>query len=58
MRWQQADAALEKEKRKIQTPGGYDNVKNMLQGGSVNTFDGFRLGASKQVNLNTMVSHL
>ena len=54
---EQADAALEKEKRKIQTPGGYDNVKNMLQGGSVNTFDGFRLGASKQVNLNTMVSH-
>jgi hypothetical protein len=48
---------LEKDKPKIKAPGGYDNVKNTFQGASVNTFDGFRLGASKQVNLNTMVSH-
>lgn len=54
---EQADAALEKEKKKIKTPIQYENLKNSLQAGSVNTYDGFRFIVQKQVNLNTVVSH-
>lgn len=54
----QADAALENDKKKIKTPIQYENLKNSLQAGSVNTYDGFRFIVQKQVNLNTVVSHL
>jgi hypothetical protein len=54
----QADAAIESEKEKIKTPAQYENLRGTLQQGSVNAFDGFRVVVQKQVNLNTVVSHL
>ena len=55
---EQADAAIENEKGKIKTPMHFENLRGTLMQGSPNTFDGFRLVVQKQVNLNTVVSHL
>lgn len=55
---EQADSEIEKKKDKIKTPMQWENLVHTLQQGSPNTFDGFRLGVQKQVNLNTVVSHL
>ena len=55
---EQADAAAEKDKSTIKVPGQFENIKNIIQQSSVNTYDGFRFQVQKQVNLNTVVSHL
>ena len=55
---QQADAAIESHKAKIKVPMQYENVKNVVSQGSVNTFDGCRVSVQKQLNLDTVVSHL
>ena len=55
---EQADAAAEKAKSTIKVPGQFENIKNLIQQSSVNTYDGFRFQVQKQVNLNTVVSHL
>ena len=55
---EQADAAIENQKSKIKPPMNWENIKNSFQNGSVNSFDGFRTIVQKQVNLNTVVSHL
>mmetsp|Transcript_7928 Transcript_7928/g.7081 ORF Transcript_7928/g.7081 Transcript_7928/m.7081 type:complete len:318 (+) Transcript_7928:43-996(+) len=52
----QANKSL-KEVHKIQTPIQFDNLKSVIQQGTVNTYDGFRLIVQKQVNLNSVVSH-
>lgn len=53
----QADAIL-KEGQVVRTPIQFEDLKNTLNKGSVNTFDGFRVIVQKQLNLNTVVSHL
>ncbi len=53
-----ADATLEKDRPKIAAPQSFDNLKNTLASASVNSYDGFRAIVQKQVNLNTVVSHL
>ena len=53
----QADAAFDNARR-VKTPMQYENLRNSLQAGSVNTYDGFRFIVQKQINLNTVVSHL
>jgi hypothetical protein len=55
---EQADAAIENEKAKIRTPMQFENLKNTLSQGSVHPYDGFRVIVQKQVNLNSVVSHL
>lgn len=55
---EQADAAIENQKLKLRTPLLYENLRNTISQGSVSTFDGFRCAVQKQVNLNTVVSHL
>lgn len=42
---------------KIRTPMQFENLKNILNQGYVNNYDGFRMVVQKQVNLNTVVSH-
>mmetsp|Transcript_2848 Transcript_2848/g.4360 ORF Transcript_2848/g.4360 Transcript_2848/m.4360 type:complete len:323 (-) Transcript_2848:115-1083(-) len=54
---EQADAAVEDEKSKIKTPMQFENLKNSLMVGNVNSYDGFRVMVQKQINLNTVVSH-
>lgn len=54
----QADAAVENDKKRIKTPMQYENLKHSLSSASVNTYDGMRFIVQKQVNLNTVVSHL
>ena len=41
----------------IKTPMQYENLKSVLQQGTVSSYDGFRLVVQKQLNLNTVVSH-
>lgn len=53
-----ADAAIEDEKSKVKTPMQYEGLRGTLMQGSPNAFDGFRVVVQKQVNLNTVVSHL
>ena len=55
---EQADAAIENEKAKIKTPMQFADLKGTLMQGTPNAFDGFRVVVQKQVNLNTVVSHL
>lgn len=55
---EQADAAIEKNKLKIKTPLQWESVRNQLHMGTVGSYDGFRAIVQKQVNLNTVVSHL
>lgn len=55
---QEADEAIEKSKTTIKTPQQFENIKNIIQQASVNTYDGFRFTVQKQINLNTVVSHL
>ena len=55
---EQANAAIETQKSKIKTPPLFESIKQTIDQGSVNTFDGFRCAVQKQVNLNTVVSHL
>jgi hypothetical protein len=54
----QADAAIQNEKSKIRTPMQFENLRGTLHQGSPHTFDGLRVAVQKQVNLNTVVSHL
>jgi len=54
---EQADAIL-KEGQTIKTPIQFEDLRSTLNKGSVNTFDGFRVIVQKQLNLNTVVSHL
>ena len=54
----QADAAIEKDKARIKTPMQYESLRNVFGATSVGTYDGFRFAVQKQVNLNTVVSHL
>jgi hypothetical protein len=42
----------------LKTPMQFENLRNTLTQGSVNTYDGFRIVVQKQVNLNAVVSHL
>lgn len=49
---------MESDKKRIKTPMQYENLKHSLSVGSVNTYDGMRFVVQKQVNLNTVVSHL
>ena len=53
-----ADEAIEQKKTRIKTPPQFENIKNIIQQASVNTFDGFRFTVQKQINLNTVVNHL
>lgn len=53
----QADA-VKNERNKIRTPMQYENLRGTMHQGSPNTFDGLRVAVQKQVNLNTVVSHL
>lgn len=53
-----ADAALVDLKPKIKTPVQYLDIHDILQKGTVHTFDGFRVQVQKQLNLNVVVSHL
>lgn len=53
-----ADAAAEAERLRIKTPIQYEDLRGVLQGCSVNNYDGFRFIVQKQINLNTAVSHL
>ena len=46
------------DKIKSKTPMQFENLKNTLNQGNVNVYDGFRVIVQKQVNLNTVVSHL
>lgn len=55
---EQAEAEIEKDRRKVKTPIQYEDLRGVLQGSSVNSYDGFRFIVQKQVNLNTAVSHL
>ena len=55
---QQADAAAEAQRFNIKTPPHLEQLRLGLGAGRVNTFDGLRFAVSKQVNLNTAVSHL
>lgn len=55
---QQADAIAEAQRFNIKTPPQLDQLKIGMNNGRVNGFDGFRFAVSKQVNLNTAVSHL
>ena len=55
---EQADAAAEKAKSTVKTPVQFENIKNIIQQSTVNSYDGFRFQVQKQVNLNTVVSHL
>lgn len=36
----------------------FENLRGTLNQGSPHTFDGLRVAVQKQVNLNTVVSHL
>ena len=54
----QADAAAELDREKFQTPPQFESLKSVIQSGSVGSYDGFRVIVQKQVNLNTVVSHL
>jgi hypothetical protein len=54
----QVDAEIEKDKLKIRTHIQYEYLRGVLQGASVNSYDGFRFIVQKQINLNTAVSHL
>jgi hypothetical protein len=55
---EQADAQLEESKARVKTPMQFETLKLTLNAGRVNAFDGLRFYVSKQVNLNTAVSHL
>jgi hypothetical protein len=55
---QQADDNIMKSKEKIKTPIVYENLKNIIQQATVNTYDGLRFQVSKGLNMNTQVSHL
>jgi hypothetical protein len=55
---QQADDAAEKAKTKIKVPAQFENIKIIIQQSGVNSYDGFRFQVQKQINLNTVVSHL
>lgn len=54
----QADAAAEHDREKIESPMQFEHLKSTIMGGSVSSYDGFRVIVQKQVNLNTVVSHL
>lgn len=54
---EQADAAIESSRERIKTPMQFENLKNTLSQGTVNSYDGFRAIVQKQVNLNTVVTH-
>ena len=54
---EQADAAIERAKR-IKPPMQWEGVKGLLHMGTVSSFDGFRAVVQKQINLNTVVTHL
>ena len=54
----EADAALKNDKPKIKTPMQYLELQDVIARASVHTFDGFRVQVQKQLNLNTVVSHL
>ncbi len=54
----QADALSENAKPRISTPMQFENLRNFVSQGSVNGYDGFRVIVQKQLNLNTVVSHL
>jgi hypothetical protein len=53
-----ADRAIEEQKSKVHTPPQYENVQHLMRQGQVNGFDGFRVAVQKQINLQTVVSHL
>ncbi len=54
----QADAKLESERPRIKAPMSFDGLKNTLNNAGVASFDGFRMAVQKQINLNTVTSHL
>ncbi len=54
----QADALINANKLKLKTPRQFSDQGMTLGKANVNTYDGFRLVVQKQVNLNTVVSHL
>ena len=55
---EQADAAAQADKFRIRPPLQFEALKLGVNAGKVNAFDGLRFVVSKQVNLNTAVSHL
>lgn len=55
---EQADAAIEAKKNRIRTPMQFENLRSLISQARVQTYDGFRIASQKQVNLNTIVSHL
>lgn len=57
-KFMQANAKLDGDKPKIKTPITFDGLKNTINNSSVSSYDGFRMVVQKQINLNTIVSHL
>ena len=53
----QANINIADEKNQIFNSRSYDSIKTTMSGGTVNSYDGFRLIVQKQLNLNTLVSH-
>jgi hypothetical protein len=55
---EQADAAVEADKFRTKSPLQLESLKSSFNSGRVNSFDGLRFAVSKQLNMNTAVSHL
>ncbi len=45
-------------KSKLKTPMQFENLKSVLGQAAIHNFEGLRFNVQKQVNLNTVVSHL
>jgi len=54
----QADAQIEASKKRLRTPMQFSDLKQALQSGSVDTYEGFRCIVQKQINMNCAVNHL
>ena len=54
----EADAILAERKPRVSTPVQYMEVHDLIGRAQVYTFDGFRVQVQKQLNLNTVATHL
>lgn len=55
---EQANEAEAAARAKIRRPPQFENMRGVFGQAHVNSFDGFRCSVQKQINLNTVVSHL
>jgi hypothetical protein len=49
---------IESEKVRIKTPQQYESLKHVFSQSNASTYDGLRVVVQKQVNLETVASHL